>query len=102
MALICRYAGQLAVPYRYKLGIAILEDALNSDTVSKFTTANRASNIELMKSWTGFYDSVLGRWVAGKYTRSLNSVVKFIAKEAGKSRSECIVCTGLVYQSEVY
>lgn len=101
-ALICKYAQQLAVPFRYKLGIAIIEDALNSDNITPLTTGSRESNIQLLKSWQGFTDPISYRWVAGKYPQSLKNVLKFISKSAHSINSDCLICTGLKYQAEVY
>jgi len=102
VTLICKYANQLAVPFRYKLGIAIIEDALNSDNITPLTTANKEYNIQLLKSWMGMRDPVSGVYMAGKYPQSLKNVLKFISKAGKKINSDCIVCTGLRYQPEVY
>ena len=102
VTLICKYSGQLAVPFRYKLGIAIIEDALNSDNIMPLTTSSREANIQLLKSWTGTIDPMTGRWLYGKYPQSLKNTLKFIAKAGKQINSDCISCTGVKFQREVY
>jgi hypothetical protein len=102
VALICKYANQLAIPFRYKLGIAILEDALNSDNVTPLTTSSRDSIKDLLKTWVGLVDPLTGRWIYGKYNMTMKNTIKFISKMATKLHSNCIVCTGVRYQNEIY
>lgn len=97
----CKYRKQLAVPFQYRLGIEILEDAMHSDNITPLTTCGQKSIAALMRSWVGFKDKD-GRWIPGKYTTSKNRVIKYISNTLHKSNSACINCTGVHYQKEVY
>lgn len=101
-ALICKYANQLAVPYKYKLGIAILEEAIYNDKLTWFSAGSKDQNIQLLRTWRGFTDVKTGRFVSGKYTQALKNVSKFISKAATHVKSDCIVCTGTQFQPIVY
>lgn len=101
-AILCMFKQVLATPFRYRLGIAILEEALNSDNINRLTTSHRDSIISLLGNWVGTVDVVTGRNLEGKYPIFLNKAIKHMSKELLKIKSRCINCDGLKYVKEVY